>query len=473
MTRAHRVPDFAPTRTAHADAGAVPVAGGRALAPRGISRLRMLTVATLLAGTSGWVQAQSLVELFEAARQFDATYLAAQAQFTADQARAEQAKAGLRANVGLNGGALWTNTNSSFNPLDRTSNSQNVALAGSYPLYRPANEIAAEQAEKSLVAAQASLQSAEQDLIVRTAQAYFDVLTAEDNLTFVQAQKTAVAEQLAAAKRNFEVGASTITDTREAEARFDLVVAQEIAAQNNVRVARLALDQLVGRTGTQPWRLKALVALPAVEPAEVTEWVNRSQSEHPQIRAAAAGLEIAQLEVRRADAGRKPTLDAVAQYQVNRGLGNSLPASYVRNQNASVGVQFNLPLYTGNAVQNQVKEAMALEERAGADLEATRRTIAQATRAAYFGVVSGQGQVKALEAAEVSSQSALDANRLGYQVGVRINIDVLNAQSQLFQTKANLASARYNVLVGGLRLRQASGVLQATDLQPINALLAR
>jgi outer membrane protein len=145
----------------------------------------------------------------------------------------------------------------------------------------------------------------------------------------------------------------------------------------------------------------------------------------------------------------------------------------VRNNNATVGVQFNMPLFAGYAIQNRVKETLSLEEKARTDLEAAKRAVAQATRSAFFGVLSGQSQVKALEAAETSSQSALDANRLGYQVGVRINIDVLNAQSQLFQTKRDLAVARYNVLIGGLRLRQASGQLTADDLLSVNALLAR
>jgi outer membrane protein len=144
-----------------------------------------------------------------------------------------------------------------------------------------------------------------------------------------------------------------------------------------------------------------------------------------------------------------------------------------RSDTGTVGVLFNLPLFAGFATQNRIRETLSLEEKAQADLEATRRTIAQAVRSAYFGLVSGQGQVKALEAAEASSQSALDANRLGYQVGVRINIDVLNSQSQLFQTKRDLAQARYNVLLGQLKLRQANGTLTAEDLTRLNSLVVR
>ncbi|HEX5806555.1 MAG TPA: TolC family outer membrane protein [Macromonas sp.] len=437
-----------------------------------LPRLGLLALA-MSAMLAAPAQAQSLQELFEGARAYDAAFSAAKLQFDASQAKAAQAKAGILPSVGVSAGVSRTNADSNYDPIDKTSSSSNVTLAANQPLYRPANRIAVEQAEQSLEVAQALLDSAEQDLIVRMAQAYFDVLGAQDSVTFVQAQKKAVAEQLAAAKRNFEVGTATITDTREAQARFDLVVAQEIAAENDVRVKRLALDQLVGKTGTAPWKLATAAALPALDPMAVEPWVERAENGHPGVRQASAGLAIAQLETQKAQAGHLPTLDAVAQYQVarNPNTSSSIPRDYLHNNNATIGLQFNLPLFAGYAIQNRVRETVALEEKARADLDAAKRGTAQATRAAFFGVVSGLGQVKALEAAEASSQSALDANQLGYQVGVRINIDVLNAQSQLYQTKASLAKARYDVLVGGLRLKQASGVLKSGDLQPINALL--
>jgi len=427
-------------------------------------------VTALFAATAA--QAQNLPDLFAAARAHDASFLAAQAQFEADRARAAQALAGVRPSVALSGGAHWTHSNSSLPGPDRLSNRQNLSLGASQPLFRPANQLALQQAELSLQAAQARLQSAEQDLLVRTAQATFDLLAAQDNLRFIEAQQQAVAEQLAAARRLFEVGSATITDTREAQARFDLVRAQHIAASNELQVRQLALEQLVGRTGVRPWHLPAGSALPAVTPSGMQSWVERAQAGHPMLRQAEAGLQIAALEVQRAQAARGPTVDATAQLQLSRAPAQGLPASgNVRQRDASVGIQFNLPLYTGGAVQNRIAETVALQTRARAELDAAQRNITQATRSAYLGVTSGTGQVQALEAAQASSQSALEANRLGFEVGVRINIDVLNAQSQLFDTKARLARARYEVLLGSLRLRQASGVLGPDDLQPIAALL--
>jgi outer membrane protein len=433
-----------------------------------------LAIASALMVLAPAAQAQSLVELYQSARAFDAAYQSAKLQYDANLARAEQAKAGILPTAGLAAGVSRTGFENTNPAIDRSYNSQNATLSASQPLYRPANWATYAQGLKQVDLARAQLEAAEQDLVVRTAQAYFDVLAAQDTLTFVRAQKAAVDEQLAFAKRNFEVGTSTITDSREAQARFDLVTAQEIAADNDLRVKKIALDQLVGITESQPKRLLAPAALPPVVPADVNAWVQRSEGVHPSIRLAQGGLDIAELEVNKAEAGHKPTLDLTASYNVTRN-----PSSFAqtgtssRTNTSNVGLLVNVPLFAGFSTQNRIRETLSLRDKARSDLEGARRTVAQATRSAYFGVLSGQGQVKALEAAELSSQSALEANKLGYQVGVRINIDVLNAQSQLFQTRRDLAQARYNVLLGDLRLRQASGTLTADDLLIINALLAK
>ena len=253
------------------------------------------------------------------------------------------------------------------------------------------------------------------------------------------------------------------------------MIAQELAAENDLRVKSIALNQLVGKSDATPKPLAAPVVLAPLEPADVEAWVQQSEDQHPGLAQLKVALDVAKLETAKAEAGHKPTLDLTGSYTVaNTQKGSSSgPTAYdTRSNVATVGLSFNLPLFAGFATQNRIKETLALEDKARSDLEATRRTVAQGTRTAFFGVLSGQGQVKALEAAEASSQSALDANKLGYQVGVRINIDVLNSQSQLYSTKASLAKARYDVLVGGLKLKQASGVLSADDLKPINSQLA-
>ena len=202
-------------------------------------------------------------------------------------------------------------------------------------------------------------------------------------------------------------------------------------------------------------------------------WVTLAETSHPSVLQAQNALDVARLETTKAKASGKPTVDLTAGYNVSRNPnGTSTSALHSRNNTTSVGVQLNLPLFAGFSIQNRIRETLSLEDKAAADLEAARRGVSQATRTAFYGVLSGLGQIKALEAAEASSQSALEANQLGYRVGVRINIDVLNAQSQLYQTKRDLAKARYDVLVGSLRLRQANGTLKPEDLQAVNALLA-
>jgi len=422
-----------------------------------------LTMAPLLItlGLGAGAHAQSLVDLYAAARDYDATYQAAKAQQEANVFKADQSMALILPKVGVS--ATW---NSGLSTMDRTFNGNSMTWNATQGLYRPADEAGFLQSRKAIEVAASALAAAEQELILRLSQSYFDVLTAVDSLEYVKAQKIAVQEQLAAAKRNFEVGTSTITDAREAQARFDLVLAQEIAAENDVRVKTLALTQLVGKQDVKPLPVAATLNLSEFTPVDINEWLTIGQTEHPSLRQYKLALEVARLETQKASSANKPTVDMVAQYQT---AGNNSPG-FVGTNAYTVGLSFNLPIFAGYSIQNRVKETLSLEDKARADLESAQRTVAQTTRSAFMGVDSALGQVRAYEAAEISSKSALDANTLGYQVGVRINIDVLNAQSQLYDTKAKLSKARYDVLLGSLKLRQASGILKSDDLKPISGL---
>lgn len=431
----------------------------------------MLTLLGLMA-TGGAAQAQTLLEVYEAARAYDATYLAAKAQAESASYRAAQADALRLPSVGLAAGATRTELDPPAGS-DRQGNNAQVGVTARHPLFNRANAATIEQAERQLAIAMAELETAEQDLIVRVAQAYFDVLAARDALETARANKAAISEQLASARRNFEVGTATITDTREAQARYDLATAQEIAAENELRTRSIALDQLVGRSGVTPHPLRAPVELPPLADTPVDSWVALTE-DAPAVRRARLALEIAQLEIDKAKAGHLPTVDLVGTLTSARNTGSiaRLQSNHGNSNTATLGVQLNMPLFAGFSIQNRVKETLVLEEKSRNDLEAARRSVAQGTRQAYFAVQSGQAQVKALEAAEASSQLALEATQLGYRVGVRVNLDVLNAQTQLYSTRRDLARARYDVLVGSLRLRQIAGQLQPADLQPINALLA-
>ncbi len=428
--------------------------------------------------------AQSLPVLLEAARGHDAAYLAARAQFESARFRAEQARALRRPSVSADStlGRSENSTPFSTSVTGSTSDTTTTNLNASQPLFNRANDMAMAQATKALDVARADLDTAEQDLIIRVAQAYFDVLGSRDALATVQASKAAITEQLASAKRNFEVGTATITDAREAQARFDLVIAQELAAGNDLRNKQLVLEQVVGRLQVQPAALRLPLVLPALMPQTADEWVEQALKGHPQARKARLGMEIAQLEVSRARAGHLPTVALTGRYTQQRVDGSATvrnaaaAGSFQVGQtgtstNSVVGVTLTVPLYTGNSVDNRVSETLKLEEKSRHDLDTARRTVELATRQTFMGLQSLAAQVKALEAAEASSQLALESTQLGYKVGVRVNLDVLNAQSLLFQTRRDLAKARYDSILGSLRLRQASGVLGTADVQALAPLL--
>ena len=424
-------------------------------------------------GVAWSVQAQSLLDLYQSARSYDATYQSAKAQFDATVARGEQSLSGIYPSANLSASATQTSQASDLPVLNGMSyNAQAGTISVTQPLYRPANWAGYLQGKKQLELAQAQLTAAEQDLIIRISQAYFDVLAAADNADYVRSLKAATAEQLASAKRNFEVGTATIIDTRDAQAKYDLVLAQELAADNDLRVKSLALDQIVGKEGSKPKPLLAPVALGHLLPDDVSQWVTLSEASNPTLAQLQTAVDVAKLETEKAEAGHKPTLDLTGSYTASNNTGSmTIPTAFTLNA-TTIGLVFNVPLFAGYSIQNRVKETLALEEKARNDLEAARRGVAQATRAAFFGVKPGLSQVLAYEAAEASSQSALDSNQMGYRVGVKVNIDVLNAQSQLYSTKAQLSKARYDVMLGELKLRQSVGTLTMDDLQPIDAQLA-
>ncbi len=444
--------------------------------PNKTSRIATASLAFLAVATAvPAARAESLQELYDSARAFDAAYLAVRAQTDSAEHRTNQSYALRRPGINLAstiGRARTDPPPGQLNPTGAVINTdtRGFTVNARQSLFNRPNDATIEQSERTLEVARADLIAAEQDLVVRLAQAYFDVLASEDVLAAAQAAKKAIAEQLASAKRNFEVGTATITDSREAQARFDLATAQELAAENDLRVKRLALDQLVGKPNVQPNKLVQPAALPPLAPDTIDPWVERAQGDHPNVRRTALAREIAKLETDKARAGHLPTLDLVGSLGPQRQINNDLGGT---TTTASIGVQLAVPLYSGHATQNRIKETLALEEKALNDWANARRTLAQAARAAFLGVQSGQAQVKALEAAEGSSRLALEATQTGYRVGVRVNVDVLNAQTQLFQTQRDLAIARYNVLLGTLRLKQAAGQVSVTDLSALDALLVK
>lgn len=427
------------------------------------------------------VQAADLMQVYQQALSNDSTFASARASLAVGQERVPQGRALLLPTIGLSGSGSRQNgqqdnaagaqsSNGFESPASTVNTSYYVhtyTLQLTQPLFRWANWQQYQQSKLAQAAAESQFAQAQQDLMTRVAQAYFDVLTAEDNLGSTRAQKEATTEQLASAKRNFEVGTQTITDTHEAQAAYDLVVAQEFAAINDLDNKRAALQTIIGQTPGALAPMRTGVSLTAPSPTAVEPWISSAEQQNYSVVNAQLNLETAKRAIEVSRSGHYPTVDFVANSS-----RTNVTETYRQTGN-SIGVQWNIPLFSGFAVTSQVRESIALEDKARNDLETARRTASQNARLAYLGVTSGLAQVKALEAAEVSSQSALESNKLGYQVGVRINIDVLNAQKQLYSTQKDLSKARYDTILNGLRLKSAAGTLKESDLEQVNALLSR
>jgi outer membrane protein len=438
--------------------------------------MRLSRTAALIAGllaSTGTLAAEDLLSVARAALANDAQFQSARAQREATSEKLPQARAGLLPSLTLNGTTQWNDVEIS-KPVDRSTqyNSHNFGFQLTQPLFRWANWVQFEQGKLQVAAADAQLAQARQDTLLRAAQAYFDLLYAKDVLTSIVAQKTAASEQLELARKSFEVGTVTITDVHEAQSRFDLASAQEIAARSDIEVKRHALAVITGRAPEALRGLRSEVAFTLPEPARMEDWVDRAQTESLAVLAQLANQEIANREIERQRAGHYPTVDLVATYGQNKTV-ITFAGAPLNNESTTgtVGVQVSVPLFQGLGQESRVRESAHLLDRARAEVDFARRNAAQQARQAWLGVANGIAQTAALRAAQVSSQSSLDANKLGYEVGVRINIDVLNAQQQLYVTRRDLAKARYDTLLAQLRLKAAAGQLAEPEIEAVNALL--
>jgi len=450
----------------------------RGLAPS--IRLSRLTkvIFVLLAALPFPASSEDLVQVYRDAQRYDAVYAAARHTLEAGRERLPQGRALLLPTLNLSGSATRSRIESESRDtaiapdFTRRPSSVGYTLTFAQPIYRPQNRLQYRQAEFQVVQAEAAFGQAGQDLIIRTAQAYFDVLAAQDTLALVRAQKAAISEQLAQAKRNFEVGTATITDTHEAQARFDLIGAQEIAAQNDLENRRQALLLISGKEYGELKPLRSDVRLAPPNPNNMESWVELAEKQSYPVQAQAAATSVAGLEARRASAAHLPTLDVVATHGQTGQSASTTSSVGADITSTTIGLQLAMPLYQGGALDSREREAAALSLRSRQDLENAKRSAALTTRQSYLTVINGISQIGALEQALVSSQSALDSNKLGYEVGVRINIDVLNAQQQLFSTRRDLALARYNTITNQLRLKAAAGSLREADLEEVNRALA-
>ena len=420
------------------------------------------------------VSATNLLQVYREALVNDQQYLAARATAEAGREKGPQGLSGLLPTISASANTTWNdnkyNASNASAQVNKSYNTNAYNVQLTQPLFRWQNYLQYGQGQLQVVQAEANFAQAAQDLIVRVAQAYFDVLYAQESLAAVRANKAAIVQQLEQAKKNFEVGTATITDSQEAQARYDLAQAQEIAAQNELDVKRYALRVIVGKESGELNRLKPQAEIKPPQPAELAPWVDAAAKDSFAVQAQQAASEIAAKEVERQRAGHYPTLDAVANYGKNNAALNFLGNDSLETTARNIGVQINIPIYQGGYVSSKTREAVANRQAADAALESVRRNAMLGTQQSFLGVVNGLAQIRALDAALISSRSALASNKLGYEVGVRINIDVLNAEQQVYVTQRDLARARFDTLLAQLKLKAAVGALGEADLEQINPL---
>ena len=416
-------------------------------------------------------QRNDLLTLYRLALDNDPTYAAAKAQYLATIERVPQARSALLPNLNLLGRVNQYSYDIRPQDFNNTFGDYGGGLSLNVPVYRPQNWEALEQAKLQVLQGENVLAQAQQDLALRVARAYFAVLEARDQVTALEVQKEATLQQLAQAKREFEVGTKTIVDTNEAQARYDQIVAQLQVAVGDLLIRRSELSAIVGKDPEVLASLDDSPRLVLPQPNEISNWVRSAEDANYRVQIARAGNEIATREIQRAKDGYKPTLDLVAGYNYNRFNGTNTSDSSFRTNRGNIGLQFNMPLYTGGLTQSRVREAIALQDKSLSDLEFARRTAANDARSAFTNVNYGLAQVQALESAERSARTQLESTQLGYRVGVRILLDVLNATTQLVGTQRELKKARYNFLVNGLGLKASVGALTEDDLRAVNSLL--
>lgn len=424
------------------------------------------------------VHAQNLLTLTEQTLAYDAQWQAQTLEVQAADQRRLQARAGLLPYIGLQASHQHSDTRlrtqnllgSSTQPLQARQDSVTLQLL--QPLYAPARQTAYRQSEQAVELTYFQQETARQALLLQVAQAYFEALMSRDTLTVQQALVAAIAQQARQAQRNFDAGLSTITDVREAQARLDLALAQQTALDAQHQSALLTLEKLSGTANPTLWTLPTEAPLPTLDATQPAQWLQELTQVHPALQQASIARRLAALETEKAQAGHLPTVELQASYGQQRNPdGTLLIPTHHRTAVGTIGVQAHIPLFAGFATQSRVQEARTLEEKAEAQWLETLRTLEQSVRQAWLQLTAAQQQSTALEQAVHSSHTALQATQTGYRVGVRLNVDVLNAQAQWHAAQKDWLRARYQVLQGHLQLLQAAGRLQLQDVEAISALL--
>ncbi|MDP5034786.1 MAG: outer membrane channel protein TolC [Alishewanella sp.] len=406
------------------------------------------------------LQADDLKAVYQLATQKDPVVQRAAANRDAATARIDISKARLLPSVSF-GAEIGRSSNDDLR--FGGSNSIGASVTARQSLFDWFDWQSLPRAEKVALQSQTIYNAEVQGLILRVTSAYFDVLKAKDNLTFVAAEKRSVERQLEQTKQRFAVGLTAITDVHEAQAQYDSVVAREISSENNLENAREALREITGQYHAEVAMLNTdKFSTSRPQPAAANEWVGIAEENNLVLQAQRISLDVAEIDIDLAKAGHLPTVDAIAN------LGVSKTSGFDRFDNSSISISLSVPIYSGGAIDANVRVAQASYVEVSQALEQSYRSVVRQVRSSFNDVNSQMSVIRALEQAVISAQSALQATEAGFEVGTRTIVDVLLSTRNLFDAQRNLSGARYDYILAQLQLKQAAGNLTEEDLLAIN-----
>jgi len=432
-------------------------------------KLLILSICSLIATP---IFAENLLQVYQQALKSDAQIRASEAGYRATLEKRPQALSALKPRVDLGGSATYN-----LQQIERTGprDGGGAFLNFGYnlnltqPLIHKEIQAQIGQVDASILQAKANLEADRQNLIIRVAEAYFQYLQAKESLTFATAEKGAIARQLNQVKAYFNAGRSAITDVKEAQARYDQSVALEVVAKQQIDIARESLKAITTRYYKHLAGASAKTPLLIPKPNSIQRWTQSAIKNSLQVIAASHAVTAAQKAVEIERAAKSPTVDLFARHSGNSTHGESM---FDQDKfDASVGIQFNMPLYRGGNISSRIREARHRLHQAQQQLEVQKRVVAQQTRAAYTTIISGLSQVKAFKQALNSAQTAAKATQAGFEAGTRTAVDVLLALRETFRAKRDYSTARYDFLLNTLKLKQAAGILSERDIAALSKLL--
>ena len=423
--------------------------------------------------------AQDLLKTYALALEKDPTLKAALAnRYAVDETRA-QGIARLLPTVTLNAGSSrnWLNNEKSFGASNivtgqgaQTFWNNTFSLNLNQPVFHWDQWVQLSQSENQIAQAEALYQAEFQNLMVRTSEAYFEVLSAQDNVEFREAEKRSIGRQLEQAQQRFEVGLIAITDVYEAQAGYDQALADVIAAKNEVDNAKERLREIIGEDNEANLAILG-DELPLIkpDPANIDEWSKNAASNNLNIISAFNQTEVARKTISLQRSGHYPTLDIVGLY----GQTDNTSTFGLRGQAQSIGLQLNVPVFEGGAVNSRTRQAQYQFDQAKDELTASKRSVNRQVKDSYRGVITSISRVKALKAAVVSGESSLEATEAGFDVGTRTMVDVLATTRNLYDAKTKYSQTRYDYILNRFRLKESASIMAIEDLDAVNRLLMK